>query len=73
MMQTKLHSLLESFANIFIGYVVAVLSQLIVFPLFEIQISFNDNLMIGLYFTGISLVRSYVIRRWFTAKTEADI
>lgn len=60
--------------NIFIGYVVAILSQLLVFPLFGIYIPFVDNLLIGLYFTVISLIRSYVLRRLFnkhTVKTMA--
>jgi len=68
-MQTKLQSLKESFVNVFIGYVVAVLSQLIVFPIFDIKVEFVDNLAIGVYFTVISLVRSYVIRRYYNGKS----
>lgn len=68
-MQTKIHSLLESITNVAIGYSVAVLSQLLVFPLFDIHISIFDNLMIGLWFTAISICRSYAIRRWFTKRT----
>ncbi|MFV7791296.1 hypothetical protein ACNSOP_08980 [Aliarcobacter lanthieri] len=67
-MQTKLQSLLESFINILIGYLVALGSQLIIFPLFGIDVSFMDNLLIGLYFTIISLARSYIIRRYFNKK-----
>jgi hypothetical protein len=66
-MQSKLHSFLESMVNIFIGYVVAILSQLLVFPLFDIHIPFTSNLLIGVYFTIISLIRSYVVRRAFNA------
>ena len=51
-----------------IGYTVAVLSQLLIFPIFNIHISLIDNLLIGVYFTVISLLRSYVIRRYFTKK-----
>ena len=64
-MQSKLQSLLESLSNIAIGYSVAVLSQLLVFPLFDIDVTLGDNLLIGAYFTAISLSRSYIIRRWF--------
>lgn len=67
--QSRLHSLLESWANIAVGYVVALASQLLIFPLFDIHIPFTDNLMIGAWFTSISLVRSYTIRRWFTKRT----
>lgn len=68
MNQTRIGSLIESFMNIAIGYLVALLSQIIIFPMFDIHVSLSDNLIIGAYFTGISLVRSYVIRRWFNAR-----
>ena len=67
-MQGKLQSLLESLSNIAIGYSVAVLSQLLVFPLFDIDVTLGDNLLIGAYFTAISLIRSYIIRRWFNKR-----
>lgn len=65
--QTKLESLLESLVNIIIGYTVALISQLIVFPLVNIEVPFSTNLVIGFWFTLISLARSYAIRRWFNA------
>lgn len=67
MQQTKLESLLESLVNIAIGYFVALISQIVVFPLFDINVPLSTNLWIGAWFTLISLVRSYVIRRWFNA------
>ena len=67
-MQTKLQSLHESFTNIAIGYVTAILSQLLIFPLFAIHITLSDNLLIGIYFTIISLLRSYIVRRYFNHK-----
>tara|TARA_R110000851_G_scaffold182261_1_gene331363 strand:- start:483 stop:731 length:249 start_codon:yes stop_codon:yes gene_type:complete len=67
MNQTKLESLLESIVNIIIGYGVALASQLLIFPLVGINVPFSTNLWIGLWFTLISLARSYVIRRWFNA------
>jgi len=67
-MQTKRQSFIESATNVLIGYFVALFSQLIVFPIFDINVSFSDNLLIGLYFTLISLIRSYLIRRYFNNK-----
>ena len=64
-MQSRKNSLIESATNILIGYWCAVLAQLIVFPMMGIDIPLDKNLMIGLIFTLISLVRSYVIRRAF--------
>ena len=71
MKQTKLGSLIESLMNILIGFGVALASQILVFPLFEIHVSLSTNLLIGAWFTVISLVRSYVIRRWFDARLHA--
>ena len=68
MQQTKLESLIESLMNIFIGYVVAILSQIVIFPMFDVQVSFQTNLLMGAWFTLVSLIRSYVIRRWFNAR-----
>ena len=67
-MQTKKQSLLESLTNVLIGYSTAFVSQLLIFPLFSIDVTIGDNLLIGLYFTLISLVRSYVVRRYFNKK-----
>lgn len=65
MKQTKIQSLVESIINILIGGFVAFISQLIVFPMFGIEATLSDNLGIMAWFTLISVVRSYVIRRWF--------
>ena len=66
-MQTRLMSLIESVANIVVGYGVAVITQLLVFPLFGLAASLSDNLVIGLIFTIVSLARSYALRRAFNA------
>ena len=71
-MQTKYQSLVESLINILIGYLTALLSQVLIFPLFDIDVSFQDNLLIGLYFTIISLLRSYLVRRYFNKRVDSD-
>ncbi len=68
--QSRKNSLIESLTNVFIGYVVALMSQLLIFPIYGGTFTFEQNLYIGLWFTLVSVVRSYVIRRWFTKKTE---
>jgi len=50
---------------VLVGYVVAVLTQIAVFPLFGMHVPLSDNLLIGLLFTVVSLVRSYALRRVF--------
>ena len=71
MTQSKLSSLIESLMNIAIGYCVALGSQLVIFPLFDIHVSLMTNIWIGAWFTLVSLIRSYVIRRWFNARLHA--
>ena len=67
MKQSRRLSLLESLANVLVGYGVAVVTQLMVFPLFGLVASVSQNLGLGLIFTGISLIRSYLLRRLFEA------
>ena len=64
-MQTRRMSLVESVTNVIVGYLVALGAQLIVFPLMGISVSLNQNLVIGIMFTAVSLARSYALRRLF--------
>ena len=66
-MQTRWMSLAESLTNIAVGYALAVLTQIAVFPIFGLQASLGENLMIGALFTNISLCRSFALRRIFNA------
>jgi len=68
MKQSKIGSLIEASLNAIIGYSVAVLSQIVIFPMFDVIIPLKDDLLIGLWFTVISITRSYIIRRWFEGK-----
>ncbi len=68
MSQTRKQSLLEAITGVFIGYLVSLLAQMLILPLYGVYVSFSDNLFIGLWFTVISVIRSYVVRRWFNAR-----
>lgn len=63
--QSRRWSFVESVANVAVGYGVAVGAQIVVFPLFGLYATIAQNLGIGLIFTVISIVRSYVLRRAF--------
>lgn len=63
--QSRGWSWVESCMNIVVGYGAALATQLIVFPLMNIHIPLHSNLVIGAIFTGVSLVRSYLLRRLF--------
>jgi len=64
-MQSKKYSLIESISNVIIGYSVAILSQIIIFPFFDIHIPLSDNILIGLWFSLISICKTYLVRRLF--------
>ena len=65
MSQSKERSWKEAWVNIFIGYTVNFVANITVFPLFGYHVTIQDNLLIGVIYTFISLGRQYVIRRWF--------
>jgi len=71
-MQSKKFSLIESLTNVAAGYLVAVGSQIVIFPYFGLHVPIRDNFLIGVWFTVISIIRSYVLRRMFTRRTEID-
>lgn len=61
--QSHKHSFFESCSNVAIGFGIAVLTQIIVFPLFGIHTKPSSHFGIALIFTVVSLVRSYCLRR----------
>lgn len=65
MTQSRRMSLIEAATNVIVGYALAVGMQIVVFPVFGIHIALGDQLAIGLAFTGVSLVRGYLLRRLF--------
>jgi hypothetical protein len=64
-MQSKRNSAFEAATNVIIGYLVSVLANVLILPLFGYNVTIGDSFAIGLAFTVVSLVRSYVLRRIF--------
>ena len=48
MKQSRLMALVESLANVLVGYGVAVITQVLVFPMFGLAVTIAENLLIGL-------------------------
>lgn len=65
MSQPRHWSAIEALTNVVVGYLLAVATQMLVFPLFGLSASLGQNLLIGLIFTVVSIVRSYTLRRIF--------
>ena len=67
-MQTKKQSLIESITNVAIGYIVAVISNAAILPLFGVNLAFSDSMLIAVWFTVISVIRGYAVRRYFNKR-----
>ena len=65
MRQSRLMSLVEGVANVVVGLLLAVATQVVVFPVLGLQASLGQNVRLALVFTGVSLARGFVLRRLF--------
>jgi len=65
MTQSRAMSLVEAATNVVVGYVLAIATQIVVFPWFGIEAALGEHLAIGLAFVGVSLARGYLLRRLF--------
>ena len=72
MKQSRLMSLVEAVANVIVGYGVAVVTQILIFPIFGLQTTLGQNLAMGGVFTIVSLLRSFALRRLFEAILVRD-
>lgn len=70
MSQSKSQSLQEAFLNTAIGYLTSFITWYCILwtGLFDINVTFTDNVIITLIFTVVSVVRSYVVRRHYNRK-----
>jgi len=69
MNQSKIDSALEALTNILIGASIAFLSQLFWFPMIGKEFTLTENLMTTIFFTLISFIRSYGVRRLFNGNS----
>ena len=67
MKQSRLMSLIEAVANVVVGYGVAVVTQILIFPIFGLHTTLAQNLKMGAVFTVVSIARSFALRRVFEA------
>jgi hypothetical protein len=66
MAQTKIGSAVEVGLNLLVGYTINFTANILILPLFGFKsLTVVKNLEIGLVFTVISILRQYIIRRYF--------
>ena len=67
-MQTKRESFIETITSVFVGWLIGVILNLTVLPLFDYNITVTDSLWVSLIFTAVSVIRGYLIRRYFNRR-----
>lgn len=67
MKQSRAMSLVEAIAKVAVGYGVAVVTQILIFPVFGLHTTLTQNLTMGAVFTVVSIARSFALRRLFEA------
>ena len=65
MKQSRRMSLVEALTNVAVGYGIAVMAQMTIFPVFGLHATLAQNMMMGAIFTVVSIIRSYALRRIF--------
>lgn len=60
-------SMVETITNVAIGLIVSFLSQVVIFRIYDISITLAQNLELTLYFTVVSVIRGFALRRFFNS------
>tara|TARA_A100001011_G_scaffold376678_1_gene439517 strand:- start:230 stop:427 length:198 start_codon:yes stop_codon:yes gene_type:complete len=60
----------ESVIDVGSGFILAILIQMFVFPLFDLHPTIFENFQIALIFTVVSMTRSALWRRYFRKKRK---
>ena len=72
LMQSKKESFIETLTSVFVGWLIGVILNMLVLPLFDYNITVIDSLWVSLIFTVVSVIRGYVIRRFFNSKEKMN-
>lgn len=68
MSQSRKSSFAEALVNTVIGYAISVATYAFVMPLLGYETTLRENVTLVAVFSIISIVRNYVIRRWFARR-----
>lgn len=71
--QTRLGSLVEATCNIGSGFILSLIVWQTVGPWFGYEVTLTDNLGITSIFTAVSVLRSYLWRRYFNARLRRGL
>ena len=62
--------MIETLTSVFVGWIIGVILNMLVLPLFDYNITVIDSLWVSLIFTVVSVIRGYIIRRFFNSKEK---
>lgn len=65
-MQNKKQSLLEAIINSVIAFFLNLIINYLILPFVGIEISISQNIELSIVFVLLSVIRNYVVRRFFT-------
>lgn len=68
MSQSKKKSFIEALVNTFVGFLTTLLVSPFIYWICDVKISFPEMSVVTLLFTIVSIIRNYIIRRWFNKK-----
>jgi hypothetical protein len=68
--QTKTNSIIESITNTGIGLLTTLIFSPIIYSIIGMEYTYKQLGMATVLFTILSIVRGYVVRRWFNKKKD---
>jgi predicted Na+-dependent transporter len=68
--QTKLHSIVESVSNTLIGLITTLIFSPLIYKMVGMSYTYKQLGVVTVMFTTLSIVRGYIIRRFFNKKTN---
>lgn len=66
--QTCHQSMVEALTGTAIGFVIALASQFFMMWMYDLPAKWHENILITVFFTGVSIIRGYLVRRWFNRR-----
>ncbi len=67
--QSRMDSFMEALTNTAIGFLVSLVTWIVVARIYGIPMTWATNLSITLIFTFVSIIRQYVLRRIFDGRS----
>lgn len=68
--QTKKYSMLESITNTGIGLLTTLIFSPVIYSMIGMEYTYKQLGMATVLFTILSIIRGYIVRRWFNKKKD---